>query len=322
MTQRPATAVIGCGYWGRNHVRTLAGLGALAAVADADAVCAGEIGAAHGVPARSVNDMLADPAISAVVLALPAEHHARLAMAALDAGKHVLVEKPVALSSADADRLTGRARQTGLVAMTGHILRYHNAFRAIAERVEAGAIGEVRHIQSHRLAFGKFHARFDALWDLAPHDLSLILSLAPDVRPSVTGISHSLTGGQTDMAHLHLSFADGPSAHVFVSRHHPYGERRFVVTGETGMLLWDDARDWPEKVTHFAHHARKSAQGTWDFALGTGEAVPVAPNMALTDELDHFLTCIETGQPSLTPVAQGAEVVRILETAQGANHHG
>ena len=320
MTKRPATAVIGCGYWGRNHVRTLSGLGALAAVADADPACASEVAEAHGVEARPVDDVLSDPAIAAVVLALPAEHHAPLALAALDAGKHVLVEKPVALSSMDADLVAARAAGTGLVAMTGHILRYHNAFRAIAQLVEDGAIGSLRHVQSHRLAFGKFHARFDALWDLAPHDLSLVLSLVPGVRPVVTGIPVSVTGGQADMAHLHLAFGGGPSAHVFVSRHHPYGERRVVVTGDRGMLLWDDSRDWPDKVTLFRHKAERSAGGAWHFALGDGEAVPVQANMALTDELDHFLTCIETGAMPLTPVSQGADVVRILE-AVTANHH-
>lgn len=315
MSSPPPVAVIGCGQWGRNHVRTLAQLGALAAVCDRDPRAAAALCEAHGAPAASFDAVLADPDIAALVLALPAEHNAQLARAALEAGKHVLVEKPIALTSADASRMVEAAAAAGRVLMVGHVMRYHTAFAALVDQVRAGRIGAVRHIQSHRLGFGKFYDRFDALWDLAPHDLSLVLSLTDGAPREIRVEPVSVTGGQADMAHVHLRFADGPVAHVFVSRHAAYRERRFVVTGETGALVWDDHADWPDKLALVTQAAGRDGEGRWTWSQG--EAVPIAvePGMALTEELRHFLDCAAGRAEPLTPGTQGLAVVRILEAA-------
>ena len=315
MTNLPRVAVVGGGQWGRNHVRTLAEMGALAAVCDHDAERASALAETHGVPVMDFDAIITDADVAAIVLALPAEHNAALAERALSAGKHLLVEKPIALTSGDAEAMVEAARSHNRVLMVGHILRYHNAFRALVAELDAGRIGAVRHIQSHRLGFGKFYDRFDALWDLAPHDLSLVLSLTGAASSHVDAAAVSVTTGQTDTAHLHLGFEAGPTAHVHVSRHSVYGERRFVVTGETGSLIWDDLLDWPGKLSLVPHDVRRADDGVWHFDKGGAEPIDVTPGMALTDELAHFLDCVENGTKPLTPGQQGLDVVRILEAA-------
>lgn len=315
MAEMARIVVVGCGYWGRNHVRTLNELGALAGVADADQDLAAQMAASHGVDPMSVEEALDGAGHDGVVLALPAQLHAPMAIRALDGGKHVFVEKPIALSHHDANAVVEAAADAKRVLMTGHILVYHNAFRTIMDQIVRGAIGTVRHIQSHRLGFGKFHARFDAVWDLAPHDLSMVLSVAGSVPQKVSSHPVSMTGtGQCDAAHIHMSFAGGLTAHVHVSRHSPYVERRLVVTGERGMLIWDDTADWPDKVKLHRHEARFDGRD-WHFSPGTAEALPCTPNMALTDELAHFLDCIANNTGPLTSGAQGRDVVRVLAAA-------
>lgn len=308
---QPRVAVIGCGRWGQNHVRTLKELGALAAVSDADAANAASVAAKHDVAAMDMDAVFGDKAIDAVVLALPADVHAKMATRAINAGKHVFVEKPIALSSADAKAVVALASENDRIVMAGHILRYHNAFAAIMQAIDAGEIGQVRHIQSHRLAFGKFHERFDALWDLGPHDLSLVLAITGEAPDGVMSSNVSFTGGQTDASHVHMTFAGDVTAHIFVSRHSPYKERRFTVTGTTGMLFWDDFADWPQKVALFKHTVEPGGA----FELSEPDFLPVEPNMALTDELSHFLECCVTQRQPLTNGAQAAEIIEVLEKA-------
>jgi predicted dehydrogenase len=312
----PRIAVIGCGYWGANHVRTLGEMGHLHAVADLDMSRAAALADPFGAKVLTPDEVFADPDADAVVLALPAEIHAEYALRALADEKHVFVEKPLALSSIDAARVADEAATVGRVLMTGHILRFHNAFVALQETIVSGRLGEVRHIQSHRLGFGKFHARFDALWDLAPHDISLVLTLMGSEPENVYGVRRNVSVATTDTAHVHMEFADGVGAHVHVSRHSPYRERRFLVSGTEGMALWDDFADWPQKLTLFAHRIEKRDDG-WDFSLSDGEHVPLEPNMALTDELRHFISCIESGKIPYTDGRQGVAVLRVLEGAGG-----
>lgn len=307
-------AVIGCGYWGVNHVRTLAQLGALAAVCDADMGRAGEIATAHGCQARALDDILADVAIDAIVCALPADQHPLVAMAALEAGKHVFVEKPIALTADKARAVADLADAKGRVLMAGHILRYHNAFGAVMALINDGAVGSVRHIQSHRLAFGKFHDRFDALWDLGPHDLSLVLAVTGRAPDTVDGVTTAYAGTACDAAHVHMRFAGDVTAHIYVSRHSPYNERRFVVTGTEAMIVWDDFADWPQKVALYRHKVWQEEGGN-QFSLDDPAYVDVRAGMALTDELSHFMDCIASGKTPLTSGRQAVDVIDILERA-------
>lgn len=313
-TKGPRLAVIGCGYWGANHVRTLGEMGALHAVADVNLERAETLAQPFGAKAVAPDAVFADSDVDAVVLALPAHLHAEFALRAIADGKHVFVEKPLSLSSTDGANVVEEAATAGRILMTGHILRYHNAFVALAERIAAGELGDIRYVQSHRLGFGKFHARFDALWDLAPHDLSLILTLARGEPERVRGERRGVSIGTTDLAHVHLDFAGGLGAHVHVSRHSPYRERRFTVIGSKGMAVWDDLADWPRKLALFRHTIDPNGTN-WDFSLSEPEYADLKPNMALTDELAHFIACIESGETPLTDGRQGVAVLRVLEQA-------
>lgn len=315
MSKNTKLAVFGCGYWGRNHVRTLAELGALACVVDQVPAAAQEMAQQYGVDAREADDVFADQSIDGIVMALPAQFHAETALKAFDSGKHVLAEKPIALSVSDASAMVEAAAAAGKVLMAGHILRYHNAFRAIMRLVEEGALGDIKYVQSHRLGFGKFHVKFDALWDLAPHDLSLLLSVVGRGPNAITALPVSVTGGQTDIAHVHFDFGQDINGHVHVSRHSPYVERRFTVIGSEAMVVWDDLEpDWNKKVSVHKQSVLRDNEG-WTFSKQEPEFIACEAGMALTDELEHFIMCIESGKAPLTDGAQGLEVVKILNAA-------
>ena len=195
MKRRDATspvrvAVIGCGYWGKNLVRNFAELGALAAICDPDRATAAQLSERFGAPVRELDDVLGDKGIAAVAIAAPAVQHAALATAAIEAGKHVFVEKPLALTATEADRLCELADRRDRRLMVGHLLQYHPAFVALRDLVREGALGRLQYIYSNRLNLGKVRREEDILWSFAPHDLSMILSLVGDEPTEVTA-----TGG-------------------------------------------------------------------------------------------------------------------------------
>ncbi len=174
---KPRIAVLGCGYWGSNHIRTLKALGALHAVSDANRARAEGFASEQDCLAIEPDQLFVRDDIDAIVMALPPQFHADLAVRAAENGKDVLVEKPIALTVPDAERAVQAAKDNGRVFMVGHVLRFHPAFETLKGLIDKGELGEVRYIHSHRLGLGKFHTENDALWDLAPHDLSMILAI-------------------------------------------------------------------------------------------------------------------------------------------------
>ena len=311
MTRLPAIAVIGCGYWGRNHVRTLSEIGALAAVADADSARTAEIGAEFGVPVLSAKAIYDSPQIDAVVLALPPQFHADNALAAIAAGKHVLVEKPIALNIADAERVVDAGRQAGLVVMTGHVLRYHPAFEKMADMAADGEFAAIHYIHAHRLSLGKFHSENDALWDVAPHDLSLILALTGEEPSTIRGEGSAAINHLSDFAHLHLTFPGGICSHVFASRLNPYREQRLTVIGEKAMAVFEDTLPWDSKLAVYDHRVWKDDAG-WQFETAEPRYVAVSEGLPLTREDRHFIDCILGREEPRTPAAEGLAVIRIL----------
>lgn len=311
MNKKPAIAVIGCGAWGRNHVRTLHEIGALRAVADLDGTRATAIAAEFGVQAMDPETVYDDPGIDAVVIALPPQFHARSALRAIAAGKHVLVEKPIALDIADAERVVEAGRDAGLVVMTGHVLRYHPAFERLLEMIAAGELGTIRYIHAHRLGLGKFHAENDALWDVAPHDLSLILALTGEEPSSVRGEGSATINHLSDFAHLHLTFPSGIRSHVFASRLNPYRERRLTVIGDRAMAVFEDTLPWDSKLAVYDHRIWEDAAG-WQFETAEPRYAQLAEALPLTRECQHFIDCIVSGRQPRTPVSDGLAVIRIL----------
>lgn len=321
LVRDPATlpvAVIGCGYWGRNLVRNFADLHSLAAVCDLDPGASEGMGAQYRVPVLTAEDVMAAPDIAAVVIATPAVTHYDLARQALEAGKHVLVEKPLALAVEQARALVDLARERGLVLMVGHLLRYHPAFEALQELVATGRLGTLQYIYSNRLNLGKIRREENILWSFAPHDISAILALTGTAPESVmaTGASF-LDHAVADVTNTWLSFPGGIRAHVFVSWLHPFKEQRLVVTGSAGMAVFDDTRDWPEKLVVYGHRIE------WHDNLPRPDrrhAEPVAVTAAepLRRECQHFLDCIHDGRRPRTDGAEGTRTLQVLAAAEQA----
>ena len=318
----PAVAVIGAGHWGQNLVRNMAELGALAALVEADPARAAELARRHGVPARSLEEVLADPAIAAVVVATPAATHGRLALRALEAGKDVFVEKPLALDLDEAAAVVRTAERLGRVAMVGHLLQYHPAFLRLRALVAEGRLGRLLYLYSHRLNLGKFRREENVFWSFAPHDLSMILSLAgeePD-RVSATGQCY-LHEKIADVTTTHLRFPSGIAAHVFVSWLHPFKEQRLIVVGDAGMAVFDDGRPWAEKLVLYPHAVRwRDGLPEPDRAAAVPE--PLTPAEPLRLECEHFLAAVRTRARPRTDAAEGLRVLRVLAAAERAARDG
>ncbi len=309
-------AVVGCGAWGKNHVRTHASLGSLAAVVDPVPAVAEAQAATYGVPARTYDEVLADPDIDGIVLAAPAADHAALARQAIAAGKHVFVEKPLALTVADAEAVVAEAAAADRLVMVGHLLQYHPAFLALRDMVAAGSLGELRYLYSNRLNLGTFRQEENSLWSFAPHDLSMLLALVGEEPDEVTATGGTyLTPGIADVTTTHLSFPSGPKAHVFVSWLHPFKEQRLVVVGSAAMAVFDDTKDWAEKLVVFTHGV-DWVDGRPRPARAEPTPVPLPPTEPLRIECEHFLDAIASGTAPRTDGAEGLRVLRVLARAQ------
>lgn len=319
----PRVAVVGCGYWGRNVVRNFLALGALAAVVDPTA--AGQSAArelAPGVPVYpNLDDVLGLPGIDAVVLATPAVTHAELGLRALAAGKDLLVEKPMALSVADCRRLIDAATAGRRMLHVGHLLEYHPSFLTLREWIAAGRLGKILRLHSHRLGFGLVRLEEDALWSLAPHDVSLILRLVGRLPESVTCQgTNALHTPRADFAVSMLHFSDGVDAHLLNSWLHPLKEQKLVVVGDRGMAIFDDAN--PDYKLAFFDHRVDWNEGQPALRKGPVQYEPLAPAEPLRLECAAFLKAVATRQPSLTDGESGLRVVTVLDACRRSMETG
>lgn len=307
----PSVAVLGCGHWGKNLARNFAELGALAAVVDPNPAVAKTQSELHQVEAMDVSTALAAD-VDGVVIAAPAERHCQLALDAFAAGKHVYVEKPLALSVSDGERMMQAAAKAGKTLMVGHLLRYHPVFVKLESMVRTGELGAIRYAYSHRLSTGKFRIEEDAFWSLAPHDVSMLLAIFGDAPSQVhqSGMDF-ITKGVADEARLDLVFPSGGRAHVFASWLHPFKEQRLVVVGESAMAVFDDIKPWPEKLAYYRHKIDKSADVPVPIKADV-EYVDVPIGEPLKAECHHFLECIATGRTPRTDGKEALEVLRIM----------
>ena len=316
-----SVAVIGCGHWGKNLVRNFAELGALASVSDPNRKLAIQFGAQYDVPVLSFEDTLVSDC-DGVVIAAPAPLHARLSEQALVAGKHVYVEKPLAMTLVEADKIISVAKQADRQLMVGHLLQYHPVFVRLREMVEAGIFGKLTYICSSRLSLGKIRAEEDVVWSFAPHDISMLLSLANDTVKNVQckGVS-SLQEGIADSATLHLIFSSGLNATISCSWLHPVKEQKLTVVGVKGMAVFDDTQIWEKKLALYPHN------------IDMGQ-VPPLPNKAdveyvsvpqgepLKEECQYFLDVIAGAVPARTDGAEGRAVLQVLTAASTSMQTG
>ena len=314
----PGVAVIGTGYWGKNLVRVHHRLGALKLICDKDETVLARFQELYPEVevCLAVNDVLDRDDIQAVVIATPAETHFALAQEALLAGKHAYVEKPLALDPKEAEALVALAEERGLTLMVGHLLQHHPVFVELKRLAQAGELGRINYMYSHRLNLGKIRREENILWSFAPHDISMILSLAGEApeRVLATG-GYYLHSRIADVTTTHLEFASGLKAHIFVSWLHPFKVQQLVVVGDKKMAVFDDTLPWADKLLLYPHEIK------WHDNLpvparAEAERLEIPESEPLLAECEHFLACVAKGQTPITDGREGLEVLRVLDAAQ------
>jgi UDP-2-acetamido-3-amino-2,3-dideoxy-glucuronate N-acetyltransferase len=311
------TAVIGCGYWGKNLVRNFANIGALGAVCDPNPKTAQGFADQYDVPAMRFEEVL-ESDLPAIAIAAPAELHYKLVHEALEAGKHVYVEKPLALVAREGEELCKLADRKSLVLMVGHLLQYHPAFLKLKELVLGGMLGKLQYVYSNRLSLGKIRREENSLWSFAPHDISMILSLVGEEPDGVTATGSAyLHEVLADVTTTHLSFPGGVRGHVFVSWLHPFKEQKLVLVGSEGMAVFDDTQPWENKVVHYAHRI-EIQDGIPVPAKADPINVELVEDEPLKLECQHFIDCATTGETPRTDGYEGLRVLKVLQAAQDA----
>ena len=317
-TAQPRIAVVGVGYWGKNLVRNFHELGALSALCDPRDTVEAEYRTKYPDVrfVRNYADVLADPAVDAVALATPAVSHYEMAKAALEAGKDVLVEKPLAVDVTHGETLVALAATRNRILMVGHILRYHPAILKLQELIQNGALGKINYLYSNRLNIGKIRTEENILWSFAPHDISVMLSLLNEMpkRVSCQGNAY-LSQHVMDVTLSHFDFPSGVQAHIFVSWLHPVKEQRLVVVGSEKMAVFDDTAD--DKLVLYPHKVE------WKNRIPTavkakGEAVALEDREPLRAECQHFLDSIVTRKAPVSDGNEGLRVLKVLDACQRA----
>jgi predicted dehydrogenase len=269
----------------------------------------------------SVDDLLANPDIDAIAIATPVSSHFELAMKALRANKHVLVEKPLTTSSEQAYRLIDEADKRNLVLMVDHTFVYTGAVRKIKQLVDAGQLGKICYYDSVRVNLGLFQHDIDVIWDLAVHDMA-IMDFIFDSRPvSITavGMNH-IEGARENIAYITVLFENELIAHINVNWLSPVKMRRTLIGGSRQMIVYDDL-DASEKVKVYDKGVTVTnrAESMYKMMIGYRSGDMHAPQLDVTEalrlEAQHFAECIETGQQPVTDGAAGLKVVRMLEAA-------
>ncbi len=324
-------AQIGVGYWGPNLLRNikLNPRCEVAIVVDKSKQRRDFVHDAYpGTPTSdSLNSALCDPTIDAIILATPANTHFDLAMLCLKAGKHILVEKPFATSVEQVDQIDILAKKNKLVAMAAHTFIYNDAVKYLKNVIHSGDIGDIRYIYSRRLNLGRIRSDVDALWNLAPHDISIIQYLLGNVPPtSVKRMGMDfLQPGIEDVTFLHIEYPNKIIAHVHVSWLDPQKIREMTIVGSKKMIVYDDTSS--RKIAIYDKGIEPKAilgekmdfdsLNPMQFTHRSGEVV--FPDLVMREpiqiEINHFLDCIEGKCECETDPAHAKEVIRILQEA-------
>lgn len=313
----PTVAVLGCGYWGQNLVRNFQHLGALRAVGDPSEK--GRSRARELAPEallfEDFHKVLRDPGIEAVVIATPAETHFSLVQEAIENGKHVLCEKPLALHYRQAVQLERMASAANCTLMVGHLLEYHPAVAKLEEMVEHGVLGQIQYIYSNRLNFGKVRTEENALWSFAPHDLAVILRLVGEEPLEVTAIGGNyITPNLVDVTVSTFHFRTGVRAHIHVSWMNPFKEQKLVVVGSRKMAVFNDVVA-DGKLTLYDQQVYLNGRQPV-LHRGAVEIVPIASDEPLRLECQHFLHAVRNRTTPLTDGKSGIRVLKVLEACQ------
>jgi predicted dehydrogenase len=330
MAKPVKVGVVGFGYWGPNLVRNLdrASDAQIVAACDLSQDNLDKLSALYPY-VETTSDMasfLADYDLDAVVVATSAPSHFMLAKKALEAGKHVYVEKPLTLTSADAEELVRLADAKGLVLMVGHLMEYHSGINWIKDYIASGELGDVLYLYAQRLNLGKVRKEENAFWSLAPHDVSIALYLIGETPDSVSANGAAyLNDGVHDTVFANLHFPSGKMANIHVSWLDPHKVRKLTIVGTKKMLVFDDM-EATEKIWIYD----KGVEPTE--ALGYGEdlrlrfgdiTVPfIKMSEPLALEVQHFLDCVDSGETPRSDGRDGLRVTRVLEAVDESMEAG
>lgn len=321
--------VVGCGYWGPNLVRNFSALDRceLRAICDVEPDRLQPL--ARRFPSASAytrfEDLIADPSVEGIAVCTPVASHFALASAALAAGKHVLVEKPLTDSVETAEQLVHQAKQAGLVLGVDHTFVYSGAVQKIHSIIKSGALGEPLYIDSVRINLGLFQSDINVVWDLAPHDVSVIQYLIGSKPKWVSAIGAKHYGTVESQAYVTLQYENSFIAHLHVNWLAPVKLRSTVIGGSKKMIVYDDLapsekiRVYEKGVTLNADHAERQ-RALVDYRVGDMYAPYVEKYEPLERVCADFLDAIEGGTATLTDGVSGLEVVRVLEAAQQSIH--
>ena len=300
-------AVIGTGCWGKELVRTFAELGALRAVCDSDAARLAVQPNGTVKHYGRVEDCLRDTNVSAVAIATPAVSHFEMVRSALQAGKDVFVEKPLALSVRDGQELVRYATNSNRILMVGNVLRFHPAVGKLKDMIDAGELGRVEYVCSSRPSIDLLRAEESILWSFAPHEVAVILALLGELPTAASCQGGDYVGrGVSDVTMSQFQFAGGVRAQVFVSRLRPFKEQRLVVVGSDKMAVFDESA--PDRLVIYPRR-------DWKYPVPMaeevpGEPVPIDAAEPMRVECQAFLASLDSRR---TPVSDGSEELRVLE---------
>jgi len=330
-TEKTVVAQIGVGYWGPNLLRNFSALPNCRVKYAVDSSVERRSFVESNFPrtqaVASVDAVLQDPEVNAVIVATPAATHFSLARDILNTGRHVFVEKPLATTVAEVDELGKIADARGLVVMSGHTFIYNNAVRYVKKLIDAGDLGEVRYIYSQRLNLGRIRSDIDALWNFAPHDISIIQYWLGDPAPlavSRQGMAY-MQDNIEDVVFLNVEYPGKIMANIHVSWLDPQKVRKMIVVGSKKMVVYDDIAD--DKIAIYDKGIDKKAvlgqnmdydhpRAEFDYRSGDILLPQVKFVEPLRTEADHFIDCIRNKKTPLTGIAHSRNVVAVLERAR------
>ena len=308
-------AVVGCGHWGKNFVRNFSELGVLFSICDPSSEVADKYASQYNVKKSTFTEIINDPNIKGVVLAVPAHLHASMAIEAMNKDKNVFVEKPLGMNEVEVEAMIATAKKNKVRLMVGHLLQYHPIFKIIREYVGSGKIGEIKYIYSNRLSFGKVRAQEDVIWSFAPHDISMILSLTGQEPEYVsTNATSIFKKNIADIATIHLQFKSGLKSHISVSWLNPYKENKLVVVGQSAMLVFDDIKPWHGKLALYPYEV-VSSKNLINLKNSNVQYIKVTEEEPLKKECQHFIDVVEKDIQPLTDGAEGLRVIKVLSAA-------
>ena len=316
--------IVGFGYWGPNLMRNLGELDGVELSwcaderADRRALAKKRHPAVHVTP--NAEEIFADPNVEAVVIATPVTTHHQLAKHALEAGKHVLVEKPMTHTQAEGEELIELAQKKGLVLMVDHTFVYTGAVRRMKEIIDVGELGDLHYLDSVRINLGLFQHDIDVLWDLAPHDLAILTHLVHEPPRYVSAMCADHTGsGFSDVAYMTVHFANNFIAHLHVNWLSPVKIRQMLIGGSRRMLVYNDMEP-SEKVRVYDRGIRVTTEDSIyktlvDYRTGDMWAPKLDNREALSVECEHFIECVRFRRVPWSSATDGLQVVRLLEAA-------